>query len=75
MVIGRIGVEKLELLGIFGSAVFRDPKSGDAEEVIADHVGQRDATNGRVKKIGPLGKYRGHQQATVGPPRNGQPLA
>ena len=41
-VVGRVGVQPGELLGLIGIAVLGDPQPGDEEAVVAEHVEQRD---------------------------------
>ena len=74
MVIGRVGIEPLELLGICGRAVLRNPELGDLEVLIAQHVEQRHLADDGAKQIRPLRQRRAHQQAAVAAAANGEML-
>ena len=74
VVIGRVGVEPVELLGVVGRAVLGDPQFGDQEMVIADHVEQRHLADHGAEEVGTLRDHGAHEQAAVGAALDGEVL-
>ena len=72
MVIGRVGVEPLELLGIFGAAVLGDPELGDLEILIVQHVEQWHLADHGAEQVGTLRDHGAHEQASVGAALHGE---
>ena len=71
--VGRVGVEPLELLGVVGRAVLGDPGLARAEEVVADHVEQRHVAEHHREEVGPLDFRRADQKAAVRAAADGEP--
>ena len=74
VLIGRVGVEPLELLGVFRRAVLGDPQLGDLEILIAQHVEQRHLADDGSEQVGPLRDHHAHQQAAIAAATNGHVL-
>ena len=63
--VGRVGVEPVELFGVFGGAVLRDPEFRDQEILVAQHVEQRDLADHGAEQVRTLRDHRAHQQAAI----------
>src|SRR5580692_10401040 len=65
-VVGRIGVERGEVFGVVDGSVFLRPRLAAAEELIAEHVEERDAAERSPEELGALCDGCPDQQPTVG---------
>ena len=65
VVVGRVGVERFELLGIFHRAEFGDVEGAVGIEFDAQHVVDADEGDDRAEQVGTLGEGRAHQQAAI----------
>ncbi len=72
VVVGRVGVQPGELVGLLGGAVLDVPRRAQAEQLVADHVEQRRRADHRGVQLGALGQGRADQQAAVGAAGDGQ---
>ena len=65
VVIRRIGVQRLELVGVVGRAVVVDPEAAGGELLEPQHVHDADGRQARPEQVGPLRHHGADQQAAV----------
>src|SRR5260370_11502217 len=70
--IRRVGIEILELIGIFGAAVFGRPIRAVKKLLEAQHIQERISANDGAEHLRVLGERRAHQQPSVAAARNGE---
>src|ERR1700733_731454 len=68
--IGRVGIERLELIRILHGAEFGDIESAVGIEFDAQHVVDADFGDDGAEQVRTLGKSSAHQQASVATPEN-----
>ena len=70
VMIGRVGVERLELVGIFDRAELGDVEGAVGIELDAQHVVDADLGNHGAEQVRTLREGRAHQQAAVAAAEN-----